>query len=68
MCYNHNMNKKSLMYSNPYLKNEQERERLVTRSVNTSCGVEGIRQEVGENQVFKIPSRGEKKIYRYLSK
>jgi hypothetical protein len=62
------MNKKSLIYSNPYLKNEKDRLRLVTRSVNTSCGVEGIDEKVGENEVFKIPSRGEKKIYRYLSK
>jgi hypothetical protein len=32
----------SLINTNPYLKDEENRKRLAQRSVRTSCGVEGI--------------------------
>jgi hypothetical protein len=37
------MKKKSLIETNPYLKDPAQRKMLVERSVRTSCGVEGIK-------------------------
>lgn len=36
------MKTKSLIETNPYLKDAAQRKKLVARSVRTSCGVEGI--------------------------
>ncbi len=36
------MKTKSLIKTNPYLKDAAKRKMLVARSVRTSCGVEGI--------------------------
>ena len=36
------MKKKSLIETNPYLKDLEMRKKLVKRSVQTSCAVEGI--------------------------
>lgn len=58
---------KTLINTNPYLKDPNQRSRLVQRSVRTSCGVEGIYEKIN-NKNFNIPSRGKKKIYRKLSK
>lgn len=57
--------KKPLIETNPYLKDPVTREKLISRSVRTSCGVEGIKQS---NRVGKIdiPERGDKKIYKML--
>jgi hypothetical protein len=60
----HLMKAQSLVNTNPYLKDADNRQRLVARSVRTSCGVEGIREKTGKSQVFNVPSRGEKKIYK----
>lgn len=44
---------KSLIQTNPYLKDPVKREELVTRSVNTSGAVEGIEFELSSGNVFK---------------
>lgn len=62
------MKTQTLINTNPYLKDAGNRNRLVQRSVRTSCGVEGIYEKTGELQVFNIPSRGMKKIHSNLSK
>lgn len=62
------MKKQTLVDTNPYLKDPNERKRLVRRSVRTSCGVEGIKNRTDESHLIKIPSRGEKRIYKNLSK
>lgn len=62
------MKAQSLVNTNPYLKDADNRQRLVARSVRTSCGVEGIRKKAGKPQVFNIPSRGEKRIYQNIFK
>lgn len=52
-CYNYVTKTKSLIETNPYLKDEATREKLVTtHSVITSCGVEGVK--VSFNQVIEI--------------
>ena len=62
------MNANILINTNPYLKDATNRWNLVRRSVRTSCGVEGIHAKTSEIEVFNIPSRGSKKIYKNLSK
>ncbi len=62
------MRKKTLIETNPYLKDPVMREKLIARSVRTSCGVEGIRPE--ENDEFshlKITHRKDKKIYKMIA-
>lgn len=59
---------KSLINTNPYLKDKNSRQHLVARSVRTSCGVEGIVQHLDSFPDFQIPSRGKKKIYINQSK
>lgn len=60
------MKTKALIDTNPYLKNEEMREKLISRSVRTSCGVEGIKPS---NAVmhFEI-TRRDKKIYKNIKK
>ncbi len=60
------MRKNSLSKTNPFLKDPQQRERLITRSVITSCGVEGIKVNLTD---LSKPSpiiihRRDKKIYQ----
>lgn len=62
------MKMKTLIDTNPYLKDADDRMRLIHRSVRTSCGVEGIKEREGRLHVVNIPSRGEKKIYKNLAK
>ena len=62
------MKAQSLVNTNPYLKDADNGQRLVARSVRTSCGVEGIREKAGKPYVFNIPSRGEKRIYKNIFK
>jgi len=56
------MKTKSLAQTNPYLKDAAMRERLISRSVRTSCGVEGIKAAMGQR--IAIPRRKAKKIYQ----
>ncbi len=54
---------KPLIETNPYLKNADMREKLISRSVRTSCGVEGIK--VSDRVVhIEIANRKDKKIYK----
>ena len=46
------MKTKSLIETNPYLRDAATREKLVTNSVVTSCGVEGVK--VNFNQATKV--------------
>lgn len=61
------MKKNALIYTNPYLVDEAMREKLIARSVDTSCGVEGISVKDGEVSKFKIKQRKPKKIYQDLA-
>jgi hypothetical protein len=57
------MKTQPLIETNPYLKNAAMRKKLISRSVRTSCGVEGIKTP--SNIVrFEIPRRKNKKIYK----
>lgn len=60
------MKKKSLIETNPYLKNPTKRKMLITRSVRTSCGVEGIKLKGNHIILPKITHRKDKKIYKIL--
>jgi hypothetical protein len=53
---------KPLIETNPYLKDAATREKLISRSVRSSCGVEGIK---ASNQIghIEIIRRKDKKIY-----
>lgn len=48
---------KSLIETNPYLKNSATREKLVVRSVVTSCGVEGVKVDFSKAANIEIPRR-----------
>ena len=54
---------KPLSETNPYLSDPVERERLVTRSVRSSCAVEGIKPCQDKAHVIEIKHRKPKKIY-----
>jgi hypothetical protein len=58
------MKTKSLIETNPYLKDPAMRQELIDRSVRTSGGVEGIKV-VGRSKSghIEIPRREGKKIY-----
>ncbi len=56
------MKAKALIDTNPYLKNAEMREKLISRSVRTSCGVEGIKPSKDVLH-FEIIRR-DKKIYK----
>ncbi len=58
------MKSKSLIDTNPYLKDAKTRTELVARSVRTSCGVEGIEKKSDKILRFEIPHRKDKKIYQ----
>jgi hypothetical protein len=57
------MTTKTLIETNPYLKNAAMREELISRSVRSSCGVEGIKPSklVGHIEIVR---RKDKKIYK----
>lgn len=57
------MKTKPLIKTNPYLKNAATRKKLISRSVRTSCGVEGIKTPSNVIR-FEIPRRKDKKIYK----
>lgn len=58
------MKPKSLIQTNPYLKDPNQRQKLNTISVRSSCGVEGIKRHDGI-QITKIERR-EKKLFNQL--
>lgn len=58
------MKTKSLIDTNPYLKDEATRRKLVIRSVVSSSGVEGIKVDPNNLPYFEIPHRREKRIYK----
>jgi len=58
---------KPLIETNPYLKNADVRDRLISRSVRSSCGVEGIKAFDGELTI-KITKRKTKRIYKKIAK
>ena len=57
------MKPKPLIETNPYLKKAALRKKLISRSVRTSCGVEGIKAPANAPR-FKISRRTAKKIYK----
>ncbi len=57
------MKNKPLIETNPYLRDADMRKKLISRSVRTSCGVEGIKAPVNVVR-FEIPRRRDKKIYK----
>ena len=61
------MNTKPLIETNPYLKDSNIREKLLDRSVVSSCAVEGIRVDFKKMQEIHIPRRGNKKIYQKVN-
>jgi hypothetical protein len=60
--------KKSLIETNPYLKDPEMRKKLVKRSVRTSCAVEGIAVKTDETKTIKIKKRTTKCIYKKIKK
>lgn len=62
------MKTKSLIETNPYLKDAATRKKLIARSVRTSCGVEGIRISSKATVSINIPRRRAKKIYKTAKK
>lgn len=66
------MEKKTLSKTNPYLQDSVTRKKLIARSVETSCGVEGITITLAQAKIkaaqFNIPRRGNKRIYQTIAK
>lgn len=59
----------SLLDTNPYLKDPELRDRLIERSVVTSCGVEGIKVMSKTAQKLKrVLPVSEKRMIKELSK
>lgn len=61
------MKTKPLIETNPYLKDAVTRQKLIARSVRTSCGVEGIKARKEKVTRFEIPRRKDKNIYKTTS-
>lgn len=51
------MKEKSLLETNPYLKDPQMREKLIMQSVISSCGVEGVKVDLTKVAHIVIPRR-----------
>lgn len=49
------MKLKSLLNTNPYLKNVSARKEMIARSVTTSCGVEGVKVDLKKAKEIQIP-------------
>jgi hypothetical protein len=62
------MKSKPLSETNSYLKDPERREKLIERSVASSCGVEGIKVNFRKMKKVNIPRRGNKKIYKAIPK
>lgn len=57
------MKTKSLIETNPYLKDPATREKLVMRSVVTSCGVEGVKVDFQKIAHIEIPRRRAQEVF-----
>lgn len=57
------MKTEPLIKTNPYLQDPTERQRLIARSVETSCGVEGIKLNKKVRHLV-IVNRKQKRIYK----
>lgn len=57
---------KALIETNPYLKDPITRKKLIRRSVETSCGVEGI--VVRSSRRIEIPRHRTQKLYSEMVK
>jgi len=53
------MKRRSLIDTNPHLKDPANRKKLVERSVRSSCGVEGIKVDLNRKPIV-IPRRSQK--------
>ena len=51
---NYSMKPKSLLETNPYLKDPVMREKLIARSVVSSCGVEGVKVDLKKAREIQI--------------
>lgn len=60
------MKAKSLIQTNPYLKDRKIREKLIERSVISSSGVEGIKVDFKKKSNIQILNRRDKKIYNKI--
>lgn len=58
------MKTKSLIQTNPYLKDAEQRRKYVAISVRSSCGVEGITPKSDQIRTIEITHRKDKKIYK----
>ncbi len=58
--------RRPLIETNPYMKDAAIREKLISRSVRTSCGVEGIKAPSLGAVRFEIPRRKDKKICKTI--
>lgn len=58
------MKRKTLIDTNPHLKDSANRQRLIARSVKTSGGVEGIKASNKKTATKTILHRIPKKIYK----
>ena len=58
------MKTKSLIETNPYLKDPAERKLRIARSVRTSSGVEGVKPQQKGAACREISHRKDKKIYQ----
>jgi len=58
--------KRPLIETNPYLKDPIMREKLISQSVRSSCGVEGIKAPESVEPIH-IPHRKDKKIHKVFS-
>ena len=61
------MKTRPLIETNPYLQDPVMREKLIARSVRSSCGVEGIVESDCANHIG-ITNRRDKRIYHMLEK
>lgn len=57
---------KPLIETNPYLNDPKTREALIKRSVETSCGVEGIK--VTSSAYIEIPHHRTDQVYLEIKK
>ncbi len=59
------MKEKSLIKTNPYLMNPEVRDRLIERSVLSSCGVEGVKIDVMQLRIATRIKRPENRPSPY---
>lgn len=62
------MRNNTLSQTNPFLKDPVQREKLNRLSVRTSCGVEGIKPPIEQQEIIEIPRREKKLVNRLRAK